>query len=229
MTTPRNPRYFPPAESANEDGLVLFGGRLSPDWLLDAYRHGIFPWPIFEDASLLAWWSPDPRAIIEFEEFHIPRSLHRICRSGKFQLTCNRAFAQVIHGCANVPDRRGKTWLSDQMIAAYLALHELGHAHSVEAWYDDTLAGGVYGVSVGGLFAAESMFFRVADASKVALVALVEHLRVRGYKLLDIQQLTEHTQRFGAREISRRMYLKRLAAAIELPVTFGKLVGSGDV
>ncbi|MBN1395463.1 MAG: leucyl/phenylalanyl-tRNA--protein transferase [Pirellulales bacterium] len=213
-------KYFPPAESADCEGLVGFGGELSPDWLLDAYSHGIFPWPITDLEAPLAWWSPDPRAVIELDRFHVSRRLRRTCRGGKFRVTRNRDFAGVIRGCAMVPSRRGQTWLTPEMIDAYVRLHQLGHAHSVEAWREDELAGGVYGVAIGGLFAAESKFYRVRDASKVALVHLVEHLRERGYALLDIQQLTPHAAGMGAVEITRAEYLERLAAAVELPIEF---------
>lgn len=213
-------RYFPPADQAPEEGIVLVGGRLSPAWLLDAYRHGIFPWPIFGDRDPMVWWSPDPRGILELNGVHVSRRLRRTMRSGRFQMTCNRDFEGVIHGCAQTNGRPQNSWLTRRMIRAYLTLHALGHAHSVEAWYGDQLAGGVYGVAIGGLFSAESMFYMVRDASKVALVSLVAHLGARGFQLLDIQQLTEHTARLGGVEISRSEYLQRLAVAIQEPVSF---------
>lgn len=200
-------------------GLIGVGGKLSTAWLLDAYRHGIFPWP-FDDGQL-AWWSPDPRAIFELHEFHISRSLRRTCRGGRFESTCDRAFAGVMHGCATAQRRRGHTWITPDMHRAYGALHELGHAHSVEVWRQGQLAGGVYGLAIAGLFAAESMFYRVTDASKVALVALIGHLQARGYRLLDIQQLTPHTASLGAREISRGEYLSRLSTALRADASFG--------
>jgi leucyl/phenylalanyl-tRNA--protein transferase len=212
--------HFPPAEDADPEGLIGFGGRLTVDWLLDAYRHGIFPWPITDLEAPLAWWSPDPRAVIEFDRFHVSRRLRRTCRSGKFKVTRDRDFAGVIHGCAMGPSRVGQTWLTPEMIEAYIRLFDRGHAHSVEVWQGGDLAGGVYGVGIGGLFSAESKFYRVRDASKVALVHLVEHLRDRHFALLDIQQLTPHTARLGATAIPRDEYLQRLADAIELPVTF---------
>jgi leucyl/phenylalanyl-tRNA--protein transferase len=212
-------RFFPPAESAPRNGLVGVGGELTSEWILDGYRHGIFPWP-FTDGEL-AWWSPDPRAVIEMDRLHVPRRLARTCRSGRFRVTCNQDFEGVIDGCATAGDRQGRTWITPAMRHAYVALHHEGHAHSVEAWHEGRLAGGTYGLAIGGLFAAESMFYRVSEASKVALVYLVEHLRARGYRLLDIQQLTPHTARFGAVEIPRREYLRRLAAALEFPATFG--------
>jgi leucyl/phenylalanyl-tRNA---protein transferase len=189
--------------------------------LLDAYRHGIFPWPMWEDDPL-AWWSPNPRAIFELDGLRIPRRLQRTLRSGIFRATCNRDFEGVICGCATAGDRENNTWLTPAMIAAYCRMHALGHAHSVEVWHGDTLVGGTYGIALGGLFAAESMFHRERDASKVALVRLVEHLRARGYLLFDIQQWTPHTGSLGAVEIPRVDYLRRLARAINLPVTFGE-------
>jgi leucyl/phenylalanyl-tRNA--protein transferase len=213
-------RFFPPAEAADSDGILGFGGRLTPEWLLDAYSHGIFPWPMGDPGLPVPWCSPDPRAVIELDRFHVPRRLAQTCRSGKFVVTRNRDFPGVIRGCATAGDRRGQTWLTPPMIRAYCRLAELGHAHSVEAWHEGRLAGGTYGVAIGGLFAAESMFFCVPDASKVALVHLVEHLRDRGYHLLDIQQLTPNTARFGAIEIPRQEYLERLAQAVPLPIAF---------
>jgi leucyl/phenylalanyl-tRNA--protein transferase len=215
------PRFFPPPQAADAHGLLGMGGELSPEWLLDAYSHGIFPWPI--DEHHLAWWSPDPRAIIELDRLHVSRRLARTCRSGKFHLTSDRDFVGVIEGCATACGRKHHTWITREMKAAYIRMHELGYAHSIEAWHKGVLVGGTYGVALGGLFAAESMFYRMSDASKVALVKLVEHLRHRGYQLLDIQMLTPHTQRMGAVEIPRSVYLRRVAAAVRLPVTFGSL------
>ncbi len=214
-------RFFPPADQADPDGLLALGGRLTPQWLLDAYQHGIFPWPHGDLDDPMLWWSPDPRAIFEFDRFHVPRRLWQTCRSSRFELTCDRDFAGVIRGCATAGDRSRGTWLTARMIRAYIRLHELGYAHSVEAWTDGHLAGGTYGVAIGGLFAAESMFYRDSDASKVALVALMTHLRSRNYRLIDIQQLTPHTARFGAIEIPRSEYLSRLSVAVEQAVTFG--------
>ncbi len=213
-------KFFPRAELADEEGLVGVGGDLEPERLLDAYTHGIFPWPIDDDGPLL-WWSPDPRAILELDQLHVSRRLQRTLRSGRFEATIDRDFAAVIEQCATVEGRLGETWLTDDMIAAYTRLHRLGFAHSVEVWSDGCLAGGTYGLAIAGLFAAESMFFSVRDASKIAVACLVTHLRKRGYQLLDLQQLTDHTASFGAVEISRAQYLERLAAALALPVTFG--------
>jgi len=215
-------RFFPPAENADPDGVVGLGGKLTAEWLLDAYQHGIFPWPTGDPSLPIPWCSPDPRAIFDLDRFHVPRRLAQTCRSGKFQVTFDRDFSSVIRGCATAGSRRGQTWLTAPMIRAYCQLFELGHGHSVEVWQDDELAGGTYGLAMGGLFAAESMFHHVRDASKVALVALVDRLRSRGYGLMDIQQLTRHTAQFGAIEIPRNEYLRRLAAALRADVTFGE-------
>jgi leucyl/phenylalanyl-tRNA--protein transferase len=213
-------RYFPAAETADEHGLVCIGGGLSSEWLLDAYQHGLFPWPLIPGVELPQWWSPDPRAIFELDGLHVSRRLRQTLRSGKFAVTLDRDFAGVIRGCASAGDRSENTWLTPPMIDAYRRLYESGHAHSVEVWAEDELAGGTYGVAIGGFFAAESMFFRRRDASKVALVHLLQHLKDRGYQLLDIQQLTDHTASLGAIEISRGEYLRRLAVAISLPISF---------
>jgi leucyl/phenylalanyl-tRNA--protein transferase len=214
-------RFFPSAETADADGLLGVGGQLTPDWLLDAYGHGIFPWPIIGSVNLLAWWSLDPRAVIVWDRFHVSRRLRRTCRNHRFTVTCDRDFRGVILGCATASGREGQTWLTAEMIAAYVELFRLGHAHSVEVWSDGALAGGTYGLAMGGLFSAESMFHRVTDASKVALVHLVAHLQARGYPWMDIQQLTPHSARFGAVEIPRSEYLQRLDEALAMPVTFG--------
>jgi len=215
-------RFFPPAELAGDEGLLLVGGQLTPDRLLDAYRHGIFPWPITPAGKPMLWWSPDPRAIIELDGLHISRRLIRTCRRDRFRVTCDQDFRAVIRGCASVRERQGNTWLTQEMVDAYVRLHQLGHAHSVETWHEGQLAGGLYGVVSGGLFAAESMFYRVRDASKVALVHLVTHLRCRGFQLLDIQQLSAHTAAMGGIEIPRDRYLSRLAGALSCPVLFGR-------
>src|SRR5262249_45853596 len=147
MALVRKSSRFPPADSADEYGLVAIGGELSPEWLLDAYRHGLFPWPLIEGIDEPQWWSPDPRAIFELDSFHISHRLSQTLRSGNFIVTSDHDFAGVIRGCATAGDRRGKTWLTHGMIDAYEKLHRLGHAHSVEAWLGGQLAGGVYGVA----------------------------------------------------------------------------------
>jgi leucyl/phenylalanyl-tRNA--protein transferase len=210
---PRRLRLEP--EAADARGLVAVGGDLRPETLLAAYRRGVFPW--YEEGLPVCWWSPDPRAVMPLGALHVSRRLARTIRSGRFAITVNRDFAGVIRGCA---DRAEGTWVTRDMIAAYERLHTMGHAHSVEAWQGDSLAGGVYGVAVGGLFSAESMFRRVSDASKVALAALVERLGARGFTLLDVQMLTEHTARVGAIEIPRSEYLRRLQGAVAMDVMF---------
>ncbi|MEO1339262.1 MAG: leucyl/phenylalanyl-tRNA--protein transferase, partial [Myxococcota bacterium] len=192
---------FPPATSADRDGLVAVGGDLSVDRLLLAYRSGIFPWPIFHD-DLMTWFSPDPRAILELDSLHISRSLRKVLRQETFHVTFNQAFSEIIDGCGAPAPDRPSTWITREMKQAYLRLHEGGHAHSIEARLNGELVGGLYGVAIGGFFAGESMFSRVTNASKIALVALVHRLQERGYVLLDIQQATPHLVSMGAAEIS---------------------------
>jgi leucyl/phenylalanyl-tRNA--protein transferase len=215
MFASRNPHRldsFPPVDEADDEGLLAIGGDLSPERLLLAYRSGIFPW--FEEGLPVLWWSPDPRAIIELDELHVSRRLTRTLKGNRFRLTLDHAFERVMRGCAEA--RVEGTWITESMIEAYCKLHELGHAHSVEVWQDGELAGGIYGVSIGGFFAGESMFYHRRDASKVALVHLVGLLRNCGFRLFDVQILNEHTARFGGKEISRDEYLRRLRAAIKI-------------
>ena len=218
---------FPDARTADENGLVELGGSMTPEMLYDAYVHGIFPWPFssigFGQPDRLGWFSLDPRGVFEFDSFHVPKRLARICRSGHFRLTSNQDFRGVVRGCALTPYRDGASWVTPSLYRAYVRFHELGFAHSVEAWRDDKLVGGVYGVSINGLFAAESMFRVEPNASKVALVALTEHLKARGYRLFDIQMVTPNTERFGAVEITRAEYLRRLHDALRVRVTFGAI------
>jgi leucyl/phenylalanyl-tRNA--protein transferase len=212
--------WFPDPRTADTTGpypgLVAIGGDLSVPRLLLAYRSGMFPWT--DDP--ITWWSPDPRAVFELDQFHLPRSLARVIRKGVFQITRDRAFRKVIEGCAAPAPGRRTTWISSQFLEAYTRLHEEGHAHSVECWQGQELAGGIYGLSIGGFFAGESMFHRVNDASKVALYCLVQHLRDRGFVLVDIQMLTPITRQLGAITISRDDYLKRLSEAVERQCCF---------
>lgn len=207
---------FPDPRRASADGLVAIGGDLSVPRLLLAYRSGIFPWTV----RPITWWSPDPRAIFELDQFHTPRSLERFLRKCPFEVTENRAFRGVMEGCAEPAPGREQSWVTPEFLEAYTRLHEQGHAHSVECWRAGELVGGIYGVSVGGLFAGESMFHRASNASKVALCHLVHHLRARGFALFDIQMVTPATQRLGAVEISRSEYLRRLRRAVDLPCSF---------
>jgi leucyl/phenylalanyl-tRNA--protein transferase len=188
---------------------------LTPRNLLAAYAAGIFP--MADVDGTLFWLAPDPRTVIELDDFRISRSLRRLVERDRFEVTVDRAFADVIDACA---DRREGTWISKEIRAAYDNLHRLGFAHSVEAWHGGKLAGGLYGVSIGGVFCGESMFYRVSDASKVAMVHFVRRLRERGFVLLDVQFMTEHLRRLGAVEIPRKEYERRLREAIELPCRF---------
>src|SRR6266403_3681592 len=187
---------------------------IEPDLLLQGYRLGVFPMAMEDDS--IGWFSPDPRAIIPLENFHAPHSLRRVLRKNFFEVKIDNAFSDVINACA----KREDTWINREIIESYTRLHELGHGHSVEAWRGGKLAGGLYGVAVGGAFFGESMFHRVTDASKIALVALVERLRARKFLLLDTQWVTPHLEQFGAIEISRDDYLKLLRRAVELPRKF---------
>jgi leucyl/phenylalanyl-tRNA--protein transferase len=211
-----NRLQFPAPGQANDEGLLAVGGDLSVPRLLLAYRSGIFPW----SADPLTWWSPDPRAILEPEDFHVSRSLGKVIRQGRFRVTRDCAFWQVMAGCAASAPGRRSTWICAQFIEAYVRLHEQGHAHSVECWQGSQLAGGVYGVALGGLFAGESMFHRASDASKVALYQLCQHLRQRKFELFDIQMLTPITAQLGGKTIPRANYLRRLAWAVEKPCVF---------
>lgn len=208
--------HFPNPRLADAEGMVAFGGDLSVDRLLLAYRSGIFPWTV----RPITWWSPDPRGIIELDGFHVPRRLAQIIRQRPYEITVDRAFREVMAGCATPTPRRGRSWITPEFIAAYMALHERGHAHSVECWRGEELVGGVYGVHVGGFFAGESMFHRADNASKIALAHLVERLRERGFLLFDVQMVTPATAALGAGEIRRAEYLRRLARAVEAKCRF---------
>ncbi|TAK50753.1 MAG: leucyl/phenylalanyl-tRNA--protein transferase [Bacteroidetes bacterium] len=188
---------------------------LDPETLLNAYASGYFPMADSREGEL-GWYSPDPRAIIPLDTFHVPRSLSLVIKKLPFELRINTAFEEVMRECAE----REETWISEQIIASYVFLFRLGYAHSVECWKEERLCGGLYGVALGGAFFGESMFSRERDASKIALVHLVELLRTRGFELLDTQFTTAHLERFGAIEIPRREYLKRLKLAIVKPCKF---------
>ena len=205
---------FPDPCGAPPDGLLASGADLEPATIIAAYRRGIFPWPCEGDDLL--WWSPDPRAVIPPDALHVSRSLGRTLRRGRHRITLNAAFNDVVAGCAARPD----TWITAAIRQAYGRLHALGWAHSVEVWEAGALVGGLYGVAVGGLFAAESMFHRVSDASKVALVALAQHARTVGVQLVDVQMPTPHLASLGAVTISREHYLQALARAVARPVNF---------
>jgi len=211
------PLRFPDPGQADAEGLVAVGGDLSAARLRLAYRSGLFPWTV----EPITWWSPDPRGIMELEGLHVSRSLAKVIRRGEFQITLDRAFGEVMAGCAAPGPGRQSTWITGEFFEAYAELHRQGCAHSLECWQGTRLAGGIYGVSIGGFFAGESMFHRVGNASKVALFHLVEHLRRRGYALFDIQMLTPITRQLGGIDIPRPEYLRRLRQAVELERTFG--------
>ncbi len=200
---------FPDPRTATEEGVVAVGGDLHPDSLLLAYRQGIFPWPV--EGMPLLWFSPAERGVLDFADLHLPRSLVRARRRSALRCTIDKAFAAVIRACADVP-RPGQagTWITPDIITAYVRLHRMGIAHSVDVWHDDRLAGGLYGVDVDGAFAAESMFHREPNASKLALLFLVDHLRAHGLDWLDIEVLSPHLERLGAKAISRDEFLERL-------------------
>jgi leucyl/phenylalanyl-tRNA---protein transferase len=204
-------RRFPDPRTATRDGLVAVGGDLHPDTLRLAYRQGIFPWPA--PGLPLLWFSPPERGVLDFADLHVSRSLERAVRRSALRMTVDADFAAVIRACAGTP-RPGQagTWITEEMVEAYERLHRLGMAHSVEAWDESRLVGGIYGVEVDGAFAAESMFYRTPNASKLALLHLVAHLRSRGLDWLDIQVLTPHMERLGARAMARDRFLTRLAA-----------------
>jgi leucyl/phenylalanyl-tRNA--protein transferase len=207
---------FPPPEYADPDGLLAVGGDLSPERLLLAYRMGIFPW--YGEQTPILWWSPHPRLVLFPDELKVSRSLQRVIRKSIFQVTVDSAFPDVIAECAQVrPGNREGTWIVPEMTAAYCRLHELGYAHSVETWRQRELVGGLYGVALGRVFYGESMFTKRSDASKVALVHLVERLRSWHFEMIDCQMTTPHLLRLGAREIPRPEFLKRLAAALDVP------------
>jgi leucyl/phenylalanyl-tRNA--protein transferase len=201
---------FPSPETADEQGIVCAGGNLSPGLLLSAYRRGIFPW--FSEREPILWWSPDPRFVLFTEELHVSGTMIKLLRKRSFDLALDRDFAAVIRACSSSP-RPGQdgTWITEGMIEAYIELHRLGYAHSVEARRGDELVGGLYGVALGSMFFGESMFSRVDDASKAAFIPFVWRLREEGFTLVDSQVYTDHLAGLGAREIPRSEYLRLLA------------------
>ena len=211
---------FPDPCTAPADGPMALGGDLSPERLLDAYAHGIFPW--FEnDAQPPLWWSPDPRAVLRPADVHISKNLAKRLRSGYFRISVDTAFAQVVAGCAAPRRRGGETWITPRMERAYCALHGAGFAHSVEAWRGDQLAGGLYGVSLGGMFFGESMFSRAADASKAALANLAAQLRAWDFTLIDCQIMNDHLHTLGACPMPRPEFLRLVAANRPVPTRRG--------
>jgi leucyl/phenylalanyl-tRNA--protein transferase len=193
---------------------------IEPELLVSAYASGWFPMAV--EGGAIRWFSPDPRGVIPLDTFRVPPRLARTWRRGRFEIVVDRSFAEVMTACATVardPDDPG-TWITPEIVESYVTLHARGLAHSVEAWRDGRLAGGLYGVALGGAFFGESMFHRETDASKIALVALVERLRARGYQLLDTQWSTPHLEQFGATDIPRREYLQQLERALRVSCEF---------
>ncbi|RME67204.1 MAG: leucyl/phenylalanyl-tRNA--protein transferase [Nitrospirae bacterium] len=212
---------FPPPEYAEEDGLLAVGGDLRVERLLKAYKEGIFPW--YSEGSPILWWSPNPRPVIFPERIKISRSLRQKIKKDIFQVTMDRAFERVILLCREVHlAKDGDTWLTHEMIDAYVRLHSEGYAHSVETWMDGRLVGGLYGVSLGAAFFGESMFTTVSDASKVALVALTAQCKLWGFHFIDAQVRTEHIMRFGAVELPRSEFLMLLKKALNFPTKRGR-------
>lgn len=209
---------FPPVDSALQvpNGLLAAGGDLTPDRLLAAYREGVFPW--FGDEDPILWWSPDPRMVLYVNEVHASRSLRKVIRANRFRVTFDQAFREVIRGCADARRDHEGTWITLAMEEAYVRLAELGHAHSVEAWQGETLVGGLYGVAVGRMFFGESMFTRVTDASKVALITLARQLERWKMPLIDCQMSTPHLASLGARDVPRTDFLAEVRYLVQQPV-----------
>ena len=208
---------FPPVDQALDkpNGLLAVGGNLSPERLLDAYRHGIFPW--FNTDEPVLWWSPDPRMVLFPQEFKVSRSLRRTLRNKQYEVRADSAFEQVMRACAEPREGQDGTWIHEEMIAAYTALHRMGHAHSIETWIDGELAGGLYGIAIGRMFYGESMFSRRTDASKIALAHLAKQLARWNFGMIDCQMNTHHLASLGAREIPRTEFIVRLRELIHYP------------
>ncbi|MBA1304739.1 MAG: leucyl/phenylalanyl-tRNA--protein transferase [Pseudomonas sp.] len=213
----RDDLSFPSLETAlrEPNGLLAAGGDLRPERLLAAYRHGCFPW--YQEGQPLLWWSPDPRTVLFPDELHVSRSLRKRMRHGDYRVTFDKAFAEVIQGCAGPRSYTDGTWITTPMQDAYVRLHEMGVAHSVEVWQQGQLVGGLYGLAMGELFFGESMFSRATDASKVGFVTLVERLREWGFALIDCQMPTRHLESFGARSIPRAAFAEALAMHLDRP------------
>lgn len=212
--------HFPSPSEATSEGLLAIGGDLNPERLLEAYKNGIFPW--YGKEHPILWWSPDPRMILLPENFKTSKSLRRLINKHKFRIRFDHDFKSVIHHCATIPrEGQGHTWITEEMGEAYITLHQMGYAHSVEAYYDRKLAGGLYGVSLGKAFFGESMFFLITDASKVALYYLVERLKCWNFKLIDAQIETSHLASFGANPIPRSEFLDLLHKAVKEPSVIG--------
>ncbi len=215
---PEHPVMFPPTDHAmlEPNGLLAAGGALTPEWLLAAYRRGIFPW--YSEGEPILWWTPDPRCVLRVDRVHVSRSLRKHMKKPQWAVRFDAAFERVMRACAETP-RPGQdgTWIDETMIRAYCALHEMGYAHSVEVFWADTLVGGLYGVQIGRMFYGESMFSHRPDASKVALVHLCRQLQHWGFELIDCQVETDHLMRMGAELMPRRSFENRLQHLVALP------------
>ena len=220
---------FPPVDLASPEGLLAVGGDLHAERLLEAYRHGVFPW--YNEGQPILWWSPDPRAVLFLDDLKISRSLRKTLRRGRFSVTMDTHFRQVAEACsaprANA-DTPG-TWIHPEMINAYCQLHRMGYAHSVEAWQDDELVGGLYGLSLGGAFFGESMFSRATDASKVALVYLVRQLQHWQFDFIDAQISSGHLSSLGAKELRRNRFITLLKRSLETPSRVGQWAFEPDL
>ena len=217
---------FPPAFEAEPNGLLAVGGDLHPDRLFKAYQEGIFPW--YSHRQPILWFSPNPRFVLFPSDLHISKSLKKTIKKKQFEIRINTEFFEVVKQCSEFsrPDQYG-TWITSDMKNAYNELHRIGRAHSFEAFQDGVLVGGLYGVSIGGIFAGESMFAEVSDASKVAFIWAVRQLHLWGVQLIDCQVYTEHLERFGAREISRKDYMQHLKVLQVTPIEIGSTFDSG--
>ena len=212
---------FPAVEKAlaEPNGLLAAGGTLAPDRLLEAYRHGIFPW--FNEGEPVLWWSPDPRMVLLPAEIRITRSLAKTLRNRNFTVRADTAFREVMRACAEPREGQGGTWISNDMISAYGALHDMGIAHSIETWIDGALTGGLYGIAIGRMFYGESMFTRMPDASKIALVHLARQLQRWEFGMIDCQMRTDHLAKMGGREIPRADFVRKLGELVNYPPTSG--------
>jgi leucyl/phenylalanyl-tRNA--protein transferase len=209
--------YFPPVEEADEEGLLLIGGQVTPERVIEAYSKGIFPW--FNDDSLPLWWSPDPRFVLFPDGLHISRSMQKFLRKTSFEFRTNTAFKEVISNCARIERKeQDGTWITGEMAEVYIELHKQGYAHSAETWMNDELVGGMYGIRLGKVFFGESMFSLVTNASKFAFINFVHQLKQDGVELIDCQVYTEHVESLGVRLIERKEYLKLLGASPAPPV-----------
>jgi leucyl/phenylalanyl-tRNA--protein transferase len=211
---------FPPAELADKDGIIAVGGDLSPERLINAYSHGIFPW--FSEGDPIIWWSPDPRLVLFPGDTHVSHSMRKLLNENSFKLTSDRAFEQVIAQCSQPREKQKATWITREIIDAYTSLHHAGLAHSVEVWQGERLVGGVYGVSLGRCFFGESMFHKVANASKFAFIKFAEKLFEQGFLFVDCQVPSEHLKRLGAHEISRAHFLRILHKSLKYETRTGR-------